>query len=760
MRALTRTRAERTRPSRRRAAAVAIVAVLALVATIPLGAPPADAHTPHDDIVHIAVSPAFARDHTVLTITNSRVLRSRDGGRDFVEMVRGLSGEVPARFAIAPSDPHVVYLSTRGGGVFRSDDQGSSWRPTASTAGIGWTDDIAVAPSSPQVVLAGADLFPGLFRTVDGGASWSTVPGIGKVESLTFVPGRPGRVLLGEHGGAVLRSDDDGATFHPVRPAGDGAVTALAVGSGRAASTVFAGTSSGRILRSDDAGETWAAVGTPRRAQPVNSLLVSPTFATDRTLWASLWDDGVARSVDGGRTWRLTSKGLTSDHQAHEIGSPPFRTLAVTTDRAGRSRLLLAGYDGLFRSSDAGTRWHPVETQSDYVSGLAVSPDLDRDHTLVFNTYLMGVYVSRAGGRTFVASDRGLEHRISEGNKLLPVRRMHNVVFSPAYADDATIFTATWDRFVVSHDRGRSWDQIEVAPPPPGTALRQFVIAVSPAFARDRTIYLGTRQGTVYRSTRAGAAGSWQVVSTLDSRVRSLVASPAFATDHQLFASTEQGIVASRDGGATWTPTGPAGIALLAISPAYPDDHTLFAGTPHGLWATRDGGASWNVVSAPGMDPAARIEAVSVSPAYADDGTLLVSVSGDGLYRSRDGARTFEAAGRDLIAHEHLVADFDNPTSAPIQFSRTFAKDRTVFAFAQESVVRSTDGGDTWTTLRIPPASAFLHGSGDTRSTSDGGLGTAAIAIGAAVALGIAGGALVLRRRRTGHRDGSALGGG
>ena len=68
-------------------------------------------HTPHDVIVDVAVSPVFASDSTVLTISDNRVLRSTDGGRHFRETLAGLDPTVPmARFGFAPSEPRVVYL--------------------------------------------------------------------------------------------------------------------------------------------------------------------------------------------------------------------------------------------------------------------------------------------------------------------------------------------------------------------------------------------------------------------------------------------------------------------------------------------------------------------------------------------------------------------------------------------------------------------------------------------------------------------------
>ncbi|MBK5289952.1 MAG: hypothetical protein JJE46_15975, partial [Acidimicrobiia bacterium] len=462
------------RGRRRRAASFVLLAAMASAMLVSIDAP-AGAHTPHDVIVDVAVSPAYASDRTVLTISGNRVLRSTDGGRRFRETPVGLDPNFPmARIGFAPSDPRIVYLTSRGGGVYRSDDGGRQWRSTAVSPGSANTADVTVSPRSSEVVVARGGIFGTLARTDDGGRSWSDVPSVSGIGALVFVPGRDGRVVAGNSRGELLLSDDDGRSFRvQAAPSATAPITAItAAPSG----PLFAGTESGGVLRSDDRGETWAKMGGRLAGAPVYSLVVSRTYARDQSVWASTWHRGVFRSTDGGSTWTPQRRGLTGDEQAVTIKSPQFRSLAVAPQSPGQ-RLFLAGYDGLFVSDDGGAAWSEVQTQADYISGLAVSPDFDTDHTVVVNTYVKGTFISRDGGASFTPSDRGLRlDTLGEGNKVLPLWRMHNVVFSPEYGSDRTIFTATWIRFVKSVDGGRTWKRIVVAPPPPDTPLRQFVI--------------------------------------------------------------------------------------------------------------------------------------------------------------------------------------------------------------------------------------------------------------------------------------------
>ncbi len=679
-----------------------------------VGGRTADAHTPHDSIDDVVVSPNYAEDGSVFVIAANRLMVSTDSPYRWQPLVRGLprapeDGKSLDRIAISPSDPDVMYVSSRVGSVFRSDDGGASWQPASGGLAGAQMSAIAVAPDDPDVVLA-AGAINRFYRTIDGGRQWSPVPGFARVPTITFVP-RSGRAVVGDNQGRVSVSDDDGATWKVASQTPGSAITATAASDGTAA-TVFAGSSRGVLLRSDDGGDTFTAVGTGLPAERTKSIALSADYDQDGTLWTSMASKGVFRSTDGGKTWKRTSKGLTTDIQAGVVGVDLFRNLAIGTKANGKRTLYAGTFDGLSRSVDDAATWTPVETLVDYIAGLAVSPDFADDKTVAVASYVKGAYLSTDGGRRWKLSDRGLEHVISAGNKFAPVKRLHNIVFSPEYAKDDTIFSASWTAFLKSTDRGRSWTTEYVTlPTDPAAAaeLRQFVIAVSPDYAADRTIFLGSRQGDVFRSKEAGVTKSWELIGNAGSRIRSIVVDPG--DPQSLFAGTEQGVMRSDDGGATWIRTGPDGLAMLAISPAYETDGTLFAGTESGLYVTRDRGATWMELAAAPLSDSSLVEALAVSPDYGDDGTVLVSVSGDGLYRSTDAGASFVEVGTDLTEGNRVIADFTNPTSQPIQFSPAFAEDRTVFAYSGPFVVRSTDAGDSWDVLRIPTAAAYVRGA-------------------------------------------------
>jgi photosystem II stability/assembly factor-like uncharacterized protein len=681
-------------------AAVALVRVMALVSEPDM----ASAHAPHDDITQVIASPTYGTDRTAFAISRNVVMRSTDGGSTWKQIVNGIDRPGPNRVAVAPSDPRTLYLAVPGGGVYRSRDQGSSWERTPTPTTARNIAQLAVSPTTPNVVIA-AGTSAGLFRTTTGGNSWSAVGSFTRVTAAVF---SGSRAVVTDVNGAVYSSTDNGNTWVPSAgtPSGDTITAAAALMPPAAGGSVFVGTLGGRLFRSTNHGTSFSEVGSGLPDEPITAIALSNDYTTDGTLWLTSWTSGVYRSTDQGATFSQTSVGLTGDPQAAEVGRPQFGGVTVATAPGGGQVLFVAGFDGLFRSDDRGSRWFEIQTQADHVVGVGISPDYERDATAMVTTYVKGTYATNDGGATWA------ERNVTVGppagaNKFAPIGRMGNVHFSPNYVADGTIFSATAFVMRKSTDRGASWTTIPVGDHPPST-YRQFVTAVSPAYAQDATVYVGTRQGEIYRSTAGGEAGTWSLLANVGGGIRSLVLSPRFPVDPAIYASTVNGIFRTVDAGITWQRTGPSRTSMLAISSDYTSDGTVFAGTDSGVFVTRNGGATWTQLVAPPLSATADVEAIAVSPTYGSDHTVLVSVLGRGLYRSTDSGATFTAVGTSLVQNNYLIADYANPVSAPIQFSPTYARDRTIFGMAQQAIVKSTDGGTSWHVLDLPPASNFI----------------------------------------------------
>lgn len=216
------------------------------------------------------------------------------------------------------------------------------------------------------------------------------------------------------------------------------------------------------------------------------------------------------------------------------------------------------------------------------------------------------------------------------------------------------------------------------------------------------------------RSTDAGK--SFSVIAKIENRhineAIGIVISPNFATDQTLYASGLKGIYKTVDSGKSWqpitatTPLKDLNNIQLAISPNYQVDQTVIAGTSKGVYLTKDGGNSWVKLTSDTYDENGYIEGLAISPNYKNDRTFIFSIRGEGLIKTVDGGKTFAKIGDNSIS----LSKVNNIPSAhrAIQFSPFYAEDKTIYGMGSSTteLYRSTDGGNTWETIIIPPNNA------------------------------------------------------
>lgn len=188
----------------------------------------------------------------------------------------------------------------------------------------------------------------------------------------------------------------------------------------------------------------------------------------------------------------------------------------------------------------------------------------------------------------------------------------------------------------LSEDGGGTWAARHFRNPPPLVIC----LALSPAFAADRTILAGTYEDGLFRSTDGGQ--SWQAGSfgLFDHSILCLELSPQFADDGRAFVGTGSGIYISQNGGRLWhdgaLPRDDA-VLSLALSPDFAADGTLFAGTEsNGLLQSSDGGATWRVCCPMEGAVNALLLLADESPSHS-----LVALVNDRLVHSADGGASW-----------------------------------------------------------------------------------------------------------------------
>ena len=330
--------------------------------------------------------------------------------------------------------------------------------------------------------------------------------------------------------------------------------------------------------------------------------------------------------------------------------------------------------------------WQPVAgPYGGSVAALAISPHYATDHTFFAGLRGHGVY------RTDDSSNSW--RRASPPDWVVVA-----LAISPDYATDEILFAATGLPTTGFHvyrstDEGNSWQEVTPAWSSPPNAP---VLAVSPDFATDRTLYVLGGLDT-YVSTDGGVtfveAGGWLAAHN----VVTLAFSPAYATDRTLFALVRnEGLYKSTDGGTTWNPTGLSGdLSTFAVSPDYANDRMLIAANRATgvLTISTDGGNTWTpagVTLGTGGQ-----HTLLFSPTFGSDRIILVASSTDpGLYRSDDGGTTWSPVGEYDPAHPY--EGFVGGAIFALVLAPCEAYDGTALTGTSTGIYRSMDSGIHW----------------------------------------------------------------
>jgi photosystem II stability/assembly factor-like uncharacterized protein len=316
------------------------------------------------------------------------VWKSSDGGASWLPLTDGTAISSVGALAIAASDHNVIYVGTGeaaprgdmtyGDGVYKSLDGGKTW----SHIGLEDTRQIGaliVDPHNPDVVLVaalghafGPNKERGVFRTTDGGKSWTKVlykdEQSGAID-VSFDPNDPRIVYAalwqarrlpwnfssGGPGSGLYRSSDGGVTWKQLSGGGlpTGILGRIHVSvSGADSRRIYAmiEAQEGGLYRSDDAGASWKRVSDDgrltQRAWYFSTVLADPKQVD--TVYAE--NTGLFRSTDGGRTFEL----LPARHGDHH---------GLWIDPTEPKRIIESSDGGASISFDRGKTWSTQANQ-------------------------------------------------------------------------------------------------------------------------------------------------------------------------------------------------------------------------------------------------------------------------------------------------------------------------------------------------------------------------------------------------------------
>lgn len=326
-----------------------------------------------------------------------------------------------------PSKPRTFYMGVASGGLFRTVDGGTTWTPiTDGKVPVGSIGDVAVFDAEPSVIYLGTgsdgvrsnvSTGRGMYKSTDDGQTWKFIG--------LYNAGQIGAVRI-----------------HPTNPD----IVWVAAGG-----DIFKPNTERGIFKTTDGGKTWRKVlfisdsvgAMDVEIQPGNPNIVYAWMSRlERKPWTIISgarEGGFYKSTDGGETFTNIATGLPTDL----IGKG---NLAVTAANPNRVYALIEAKPGggFYRSEDAGQTWALINSQGSLIQRPFYYTTLGADPSNADVVYAgaEGFFKSVDAGKTFTVM------RTPHGDN-------HDIWINPK--NSQTMVQANDGGANVSFDGGRTW---------------------------------------------------------------------------------------------------------------------------------------------------------------------------------------------------------------------------------------------------------------------------------------------------------------
>ena len=563
------------------------------------------------------------------------IYRSTDGGQSFQQVLSKDENVGGNDVKIDPSNPDVVYATLwdsreapwengawngPGGGIFKSTDGGKTWNelkaglPSAITQAY-----VAISRSNPQRLFASVATKDAvdLYRSEDGGQSWSTV---------TPDPRPKMRIGGGDLPVPAIDPKDPDIVY--------------------STSTV--------TWKSTDGGKSWTGWRGAPGGDDYQNIWINPDNPKI-VLLAS--DQGAIVTVNGGESWSSWYNQPTAQlYHVNADNAFPYR-LCSGQQESGSVCIASRGNDGEITFRD----WHPVAAEEyGYVVPDPTEPDI-----------VIGGKLSSYDRRTTQAQNI---LPVPLGGPDFRVIRTEPIVFSPF--DPKLLYFAA-NTLWATHDGGQSWKQVSpdltrktwevpasvgIFRSDPTAQPRQrgviYALALSPV-DRNR-IWAGTDDGLIWLTTGAGAhwnnvtppqLSPWQKVSVLEASHTD--PQTAYAAVNTLrLDDLRPHIYRTRDSGKSWTEIVngiPADQNVNSVREDPQRKGLLFAATEGNVYVSFDDGEHWQSLRL-------NLPATSVRDLLIKDNDLAIATHGRGFWILDDITPLRQWDDRALSESAHLFA--------------------------------------------------------------------------------------------------------
>jgi hypothetical protein len=528
--------------------------------------------------------------------------RSTVGGNTWTSITDGISSLGVSSIAIDPTSPignRSIYILTGDGdagdtksvGVLKSSNNGATWQST----GLNWPVaneyrgyKLIMHPSNNQIMMVASNA--GIFRTTDGGVTWTQVLSGIIAYDLEFKPFDPQTVYAGCRG-SFYKSTNGGANWTLVATGVPSATrTAIAVSANNSNYVYFlvapdVGSLTG-LYRSDNSGTTfslrsnspnilgWEANGSDAGSQGFYDLAIaaSPTNAEEIHVGGiNCW-----KSVNGGTNWTNTSYWIQS-----QAGAGNYTHADIHALEFFGTTLYFGSDGGIGSSSNNAGDWTTLWNGLNVLQPYRLSVDATNTEKFICGTQDNGSKMYQAGIFTDVFGGDGMDCAIDQTNT--------NTSYVSIY----------YGAFYKSTNNGASYTSITPSNLN-GPWVTPFLISPN----TNTTLYAAL-YGNMWKSTNQGT--NWSNISNAQIAGGSYYIDQfdvSKSNENVLFASVGKDLYKTSNGGTNWAilsglPATQA-ISRILIDPANANNvWVCYGGYTSGskVYKTTNGGTSWTNIS-------------------------------------------------------------------------------------------------------------------------------------------------------------------
>lgn len=638
------------------------------------------------------------------------VYKSTDAGRTFTYMGLEETQSI-GRIVVHPKDPDIAYVAAVGHlfgpnperGLYKTTDGGKTWTSTKFIDDDTGFIDVVMHPTDPDTLFAasyqrrrqpwgfnGGGPGSGIWRTNDGGKTWSRLMGnglpanpiLGRI-GLNFSRSNPSviyaQIEVGPSGGTGAGVNADGSLVPPGRRGGGG----------RGGPEAPPDPTRSGVWRSDDGGRSWQF-----RSNNNNRPMYYSKIRVDPGNPDIVYTTGASayKSTDGGRTFSVMGGQSHSDH--HQLWINP---------RNGR-HLIIGNDGGVDISYDQGETWEEISLM-ELGQFYAISVDMRKPYYVCGGLQDNGSWCGPSAVRTTAGILNTDWYRIGGGDGFYTASdpRDWTIVYSESQDGNANRLslrtgqtTSIRPRGPLSAEqrqlleqaaagrggiagfggRGGGSPEGNVVPPPPPDTFFRFYWSTPFVLSRHNpdVVYLGGER--LFKSTTRG--DTWSASADLTNNIG--------RNERPIMGVDGSAPMASKhDGAASYS-----NIVTISESPVTPD--IIWVGTNDGnVQVSRDGGATFRnvVASIQGVPKETHVSRVEAS--HHDAATCYVTFD---AHRTND-HKPYVFVTRDLGATWTPIAG--NLPEGNVNVIREDPKNRNLLYLGTEyAFYISLNGGKEW----------------------------------------------------------------